>query len=128
MVHAATGDARLAQELVAAVAANREDIGLSNELKLGLAKSCLENNQEEGASEVIMDVMRNAPNQEMVTKAMGVFESVGKGHLGQELAQRSQKEVRDLVALGVQKAERQQRDCEVRRTMNGSVDDQRVEC
>jgi DNA-binding NarL/FixJ family response regulator/thioredoxin-like negative regulator of GroEL len=104
MLHAATGDARLAQELTAAVEANREDIGLSNDLKLGLAKSCLEHNQEEAASEVIMEVMRNAPNQDMVTKAMGVFESAGKGHLGQELAQRSQKEVRDLVALGVQKA------------------------
>jgi DNA-binding NarL/FixJ family response regulator/thioredoxin-like negative regulator of GroEL len=104
MVHALTGDARLNQELDAAVLANREDIGLSNELKLGLAKSCLENNKEDAASEVILEVMRNAPNQSMVTKALGIFESAGKGHLGKELAQRSQKEVKDLVALGVQKA------------------------
>ena len=48
--------------------------------------------------------MRNAPNQQMVTRALGVFESAGKGHIGQELVQRSQKEVKDLVALGVQKA------------------------
>ncbi len=104
MIHASTGDARLIEELEAAILANREDIGLSNDLKLGLAKSCLENNREEAASEVIMEVMRNAPNQLMVTKALGVFESAGKGHLGKELAQRSQKEVKDLVALGVQKA------------------------
>lgn len=104
MVHASTGDARLVEELEAAILANREDIGLSNDLKIGLAKSCLENNKEEAASEVIMEVMRNAPNQHMVTKALGVFESAGKGHLGKELAQRSQKEVKDLVALGVQKA------------------------
>ncbi len=104
MVHAVTGDVRLIEELDAAVAASREDIGLSNDMKLGLAKSCLENNLEDAASEVIMDVMRNAPNQAMVTKAMGVFESAGKGHLGKELAQRSQKEVMDLVAMGVQKA------------------------
>ncbi|MBR7799893.1 tetratricopeptide repeat-containing response regulator [Undibacterium fentianense] len=105
MVHASTGDMnKLTQELEAAVQANREDIGLSNDLKLGLAKSCLENNKEDAASEVIMEVMRNAPNQNMVSKAMGVFESVGKGHLGKELAKRSQKEVKDLVALGVQKA------------------------
>lgn len=104
MVHAGTGDARLRDELDAAVAASREDIGLSNDLKLGLAKSCLDNDLEDAASEVIMDVMRNAPNQAMVSKAMGVFENAGKGHLGKELAQRSQKEVMDLVALGVQKA------------------------
>ncbi|MFZ6819162.1 tetratricopeptide repeat protein [Undibacterium sp. Ji22W] len=105
MVHASTGDiAKLGEELEAAVQANREEIGLSNELKLGLAKSCLENDREDAASEVIMEVMRNAPNQNMVSKALGVFESAGKGHLGKELAQRSQKEVKDLVALGVQKA------------------------
>lgn len=105
MIHASTGDtAKLTQELEAAVLANREDIGLSNDLKLGLAKSCLENQKEDAASEVIMEVMRNAPNQNMVTKALGVFENAGKGHLGKELAKRSQKEVKDLVALGVQKA------------------------
>lgn len=104
MVHASTGDARVIEELEAAVLASKEDIGLSNDLKIGLAKSCLENNKEDAASEVIMEVMRNAPNQNLVTKAMGVFESAGKGHLGKELAQRSQKEVKDLVALGVQKA------------------------
>lgn len=104
MVHASTGDARIIEELEAAVLANRDDIGLSNDLKIGLAKTCLEHNREEAASEVIMEVMRNAPNQHMVTKALGIFESAGKGHLGKELAQRSQKEVKDLVALGVQKA------------------------
>lgn len=105
LVHASTGDvAKLSEELDAAVQANREEIGLSNEMKLGLAKSCLENNREDAASEVIMEVMRNAPNQSMVNKALHVFESAGKGHLGKELAQRSQKEVKDLVALGVQKA------------------------
>lgn len=104
MLHASTGDARLGQELEAAVSANREDIGLSNEMKIGLAKSCLEHSHEAAASEVIMEVMRNAPNQAMVTKALGVFESSGKGYLGAELVQRTQKEVKDLVALGVQKA------------------------
>lgn len=104
MVHAKTGDARLGEELDNAVAASREDIGLSTEAKLGLAKSCLDNDQEDNASEIILDVMKNASNQQVMSKAMGVFESAGKGHLAKELAQRSQKEVMDLVALGVQKA------------------------
>lgn len=104
MVHARTGDARLTEELEAAVAAAREDIDLSTDTKLGLAKSCLEHNLEQGASELILDVMKNASNQKIITRAMGVFESAGKGHIARELAQRSQKEVMDLVALGVQKA------------------------
>lgn len=104
MVHAKTGDARLTEELEAAVLAAREDIGLSTDTKLGLAKSCLENDQEEGASEIILDVMKNASNQQVMSRAMGVFESAGKGHIAKELQQRSQKEVMELVALGVQKA------------------------
>lgn len=103
-IHASTGDARLTEELGAAVAASKENIGLSTNLKLGLAKSCLDNNQEGEASEVILDVMRNATNQKVMARALGVFESAGKGHLGKELAQQSQKEVMDLVAQGVQKA------------------------
>jgi tetratricopeptide (TPR) repeat protein len=106
MVHAKTGDSRLTEELDTAVEASREDVGLSTGAKIGLAKSCLDNNQENAASEIILDVMKNASNQKIMAKAMGVFESAGKGHLAKELANRSQKEVMDLVALGVQKAKK----------------------
>ena len=104
MVHAKTGDSRLNTELDAAVVASREDIGLSTGTKLGLAKTCLENDKEGDASDIVLGVMKNASNQAVITRAVGIFESVGKGHLGKELAQRSQREVMDLVALGVQKA------------------------
>lgn len=104
MIHAKTGDARLTDELNNAVQASREDVGLSTEAKLGLAKSCLENNQDDNASELVLDVMKNAANPQVMRRAMGVFESAGKGHIAKELAQRSQKEVMELVAQGVQKA------------------------
>jgi len=104
MVHAKTGDARLDGELDAAVLASREEIGLSTGTKLGLAKTCLENNKEGEASEIVLGVMKNASNQSVISRAVGIFESAGKGMLGKELAQRSQREVMDLVALGVQKA------------------------
>ncbi len=104
MVHAKTGDARLDGELDAAVNASREDVGLSTGAKLGLARTCLENNKEGEASEIVLGVMKNASNQSVISKAVGIFESAGKGMLGKELAQRSQREVMDLVALGVQKA------------------------
>ncbi|MFZ6687780.1 tetratricopeptide repeat protein [Undibacterium sp. SXout11W] len=104
MVHAKTGDSRLDGELDAAVNASREDVGLSTGAKLGLARTCLENNKEGEASEIVLGVMKNASNQSVISKAVGIFESAGKGMLGKELAQRSQREVMDLVALGVQKA------------------------
>ena len=104
MVHAKTGDARLDGELDAAVLASREEIGLSTGTKLGLAKTCLENNKEGEASEIVLGVMKNASNESVISRAVGIFESAGKGMLGKELAQRSQREVMDLVALGVQKA------------------------
>jgi len=104
MVHAKTGDARLDGELDAAVNASREEVGLSTGAKLGLARTCLENNKEGEASEIVLGVMKNASNQSVITRAVGIFESAGKGMLGKELAQRSQREVMDLVALGVQKA------------------------
>ena len=104
MVHAKTGDSRLESEIDAAVVASRADIGLSTNAKLGLAKTCLEHDKEGAASEIVMGVMKNASNQRVISRAVGIFESAGKGLLGRELAQRSQREVMDLVALGVQKA------------------------
>jgi tetratricopeptide (TPR) repeat protein len=104
MVHTKTGDPRLAQELENAVNASREDIGLSTDIRLNLAKSCLDNDLEDDASEIILEVMKNASNQRAMANAMAVFEQAGKAELGKALAKRSQKEVMDLVATGVQKA------------------------
>lgn len=104
MLHAATGDERLLDELTAAVEANRGDIGLSNKVKLGLAKNCLANNQDAAASEVILAVMRNTNDQHMIKKALKVFENSGKGFLGKKLLEQTQEEVRELIALGAAKA------------------------
>jgi tetratricopeptide (TPR) repeat protein len=104
MVHAHTGDARLHDELENAVAASREDIGLSVDTRLELAKSCLENNRDDNASEVVLSVMRTDSNPKVLSRAMGVFEAAGKSKLAKELVQQSQKEVMELVASGVQKA------------------------
>ncbi|MEB0137414.1 MULTISPECIES: tetratricopeptide repeat protein [unclassified Undibacterium] len=104
MVHAKTGDVRLSDELNVAVEAAREDVGLSTGAKLGLARSCLENNKEEHASDIVLGVMKNASNQAVMSRAMDVFEKAGKGQMAKDLAHRSQKEVMDLVAMGVQKA------------------------
>jgi DNA-binding response OmpR family regulator len=105
MVHEFNGDAeRLTESLNAAVAACRETSGMSGDLKMELARNCLQNSQEEAASEVMLDVMRNSANEALVAKAMRVFEQAGRPELGQDLAQKSRRQVFDMVADGAQKA------------------------
>ncbi|MDF3025151.1 MAG: response regulator, partial [Alphaproteobacteria bacterium] len=61
IVHEATGNADLAvQHLNEAVEACRDIQGLSNDLKISIAKSCLDNQLEQEASEVMLEVMNNA--------------------------------------------------------------------
>ncbi len=105
MVHEHTGnEGRLAESLAAAVAACRESSGLSNEMKMELARNCIQNNMENEASEVMLDVMNNAKNGAALEKAMQVFELVGRGDLAQTLVQESRQKIIALVAAGAAKA------------------------
>lgn len=104
MLYSATNDPRLANELEAAINANKADVGLSNDFKMNLAKNCLANNLDDSASEVIMSVMGNASNKQIISKALGIFENAGKGYLGTELLEKSKKEVTKLLTLGAKKA------------------------
>jgi tetratricopeptide (TPR) repeat protein len=105
MVHEHTGnETRLAESLNSAVGLCRDSQGLSNNVKMELARNCLQNNNEAGAKEVMREVMRNAPNNAAMVKAVAVFEKVGCAELGRELAQEARQQVVDLVASGAAKA------------------------
>jgi len=105
LVHEYTGnEARLGEALGTALAASKEAPGLSADLKLELARTCLDNGREEGASSIVGEVMSNASNEAVVTRAMGVLEQAGKSELAQTLAQQSRKQVVDLVASGAARA------------------------
>ena len=105
LVHEYTGnETRLAESLSTAVAACKDAPGLSADIKLELARSCLDNGMEEGASGIVRDVMRNAPNDAALNRAMGVMEKAGRGELARELAQQSRQQVVDLVADGAARA------------------------
>jgi DNA-binding response OmpR family regulator/thioredoxin-like negative regulator of GroEL len=79
MLHQATGnEERLAQAMETAVAASRDSLGVSNDLKMDLARACLQADNEQAAQEVMMDVMRNASNNAAMAKAMSVFEEAGR--------------------------------------------------
>lgn len=105
LVHEYTGnEQRLAESLGAALASSKDAPGVSADLKLELARSCLDNHMEEGASELVRDVMRNSGDDAGVTRAMGVMERAGKAELAQSLAQQSRQHVVDLVASGAARA------------------------
>jgi DNA-binding NarL/FixJ family response regulator/Flp pilus assembly protein TadD len=105
MVHEYTGnELRLNESLAAALAACKDSVGLSAELKMELARNCLQNNMEEGAAAVMREVMQNAPNNAAMARAMGVFEKAGRGDLALTIAQQSRQQVVDLVAAGANKA------------------------
>lgn len=105
MLHEYTGnEARLEESINAALAGCRRATGLSNELKLDLARTCLEGGKPEQAAEVLRDVMRNAANAAAMDKAMRVLEDAGQGELAAQLANESRQEVVDMVAVGAARA------------------------
>lgn len=105
MVHAHTGDnARAVEELGKAVASCRDSLGVSSDLKMALAESCLANDMEEGATEVMLDVMSNAPDNQSLSKAMAIFEQAGRHDLAERISRESRRRVVDLVSAGAQKA------------------------
>jgi DNA-binding NarL/FixJ family response regulator/thioredoxin-like negative regulator of GroEL len=101
LVHEFTGnEARLAEALGSALEGARDAPGLSSEVKLELARTCLHNNMQDGAAEVLREVMNNAPNSAAMAKAMAVCEEAGMPEMAQTLAQQSRQQVVDLVGQG----------------------------
>ena len=105
MVHAHTGDtARAVEELGKAVEACRDSAGISSDMKMVLAKSCLEHDMEAGATEVMLEVMSNATDNRALTKAMRIFEQAGRQDLADSVSKESRRRVVELVSAGAEKA------------------------
>jgi len=105
LVHEFTGnEARLAEALNTATAACRDAPTLSADIKLELARSCLAHERQDGASEIVRDVMRNASGEATIQRAVGVMDAAGQGELGRILAKESRQQVVDLVADGAARA------------------------
>jgi tetratricopeptide (TPR) repeat protein len=93
-----------AQDLTAAVMACRQTDGISNDMKMELAKTCLGHNLEDGASEVMRDVISNTSDDMAVAKAMRVFELAGRRELADKVVKESRRQVVELVSTGAEKA------------------------
>jgi DNA-binding NarL/FixJ family response regulator/Tfp pilus assembly protein PilF len=105
MLHEYTGnEARLDESMQAALAGCRRANGLSSELRLDLARTCLLTGRQDEATEVLREVMRNAGSNAAMARAMQVLEDAGQGELAGRLAQESRQEVVDMVAVGAARA------------------------
>lgn len=105
MLHEYTGnEARLDESMQAALAGCRRANGLSSELRLDLARTCLLTGRRDEATEVLREVMRNAGSNAAMARAMQVLEDAGQGELAGRLAQESRQEVVDMVAVGAARA------------------------
>jgi tetratricopeptide (TPR) repeat protein len=105
LVHIELGNSDQASDaLTAAVTACRDTHGISNDMKMELARNCLERNMDKGASEVMRDVMSNASDETAFAKAMKVFEQTGKMQLAETVVKESRRQVVELVSSGAEKA------------------------
>ncbi|HSD36487.1 MAG TPA: response regulator [Rhodocyclaceae bacterium] len=93
---------------------NDPRLGATVTLKKDLARICIENKRDDQAAEVIMDVMRDAANDEAVDRIKSMLVELGRPELGEQLASRVRKEVKDLMAQGAQLAQRGDFDGSVR--------------
>ena len=88
MLFEAAGNANaVVGELNAAVLAVRDGAGLSGNLKLGLARSCLANKLDGEASEVMLSLMNDVGSGVTAQQAMSVFVKAGRPDLADAIRQ-----------------------------------------
>lgn len=105
LLHAELGNTeQAATELSAAVSACRDAGGISDTMKMELAKNCLLYRLDDGASEIMRDVMSNAADEDALAKARSVFEQAGRAELAETVARESRRQVGALVSSGAEKA------------------------
>lgn len=106
LYHGQAGQADKAQAaLKQALEAEPAGQGLSAGLRRELVKACYKNELEDQATEVVLDLLRNAPDQQAVQATRQLLEAQGRGHLSADLEQRIHVEVKNLVAAGAEKAQ-----------------------
>lgn len=106
MLHEMTGnDIAAASELQQAATAVQGARGLSTQLKVGLVQSCLKNNLDDAASELMMKLVNEADSEVTMEQAVDVFEKAGRHDLAQGLGQQLKNQVQELLQEAAGKAE-----------------------
>ena len=106
MLHELSGnDVAAANELQLAAAALDTARGLSTQLKVGLVQSCLKNNLEQAASDVMMKLVNEADSEVTMEAAVDVFEKAGRHDLAQGMGQQISNQVQELMQDAASKSE-----------------------
>ncbi|THF61596.1 response regulator [Pseudothauera rhizosphaerae] len=87
-----------------AVATGADSSSLSIGLKQELVKACFDNDLEAEGSELVLDILRNAPDERTVEVTRDALRERGRELLAEELEGRTREEVRSLIARGADKA------------------------
>ncbi len=104
LLYEATGNAKNAvEELGNAVTACREDIHMSSNMMITLAKSCLNNKLDDAASEVMLNVLNDVDSEVSVKQAMAIFEKAGRTDLALGMDNQVKKQVAEMVVASEEK-------------------------
>jgi len=77
--------------------------GLSSELKIGLAKSCLGNRLDKEASEVMLSVMNDVNSGVSMQQVMQVFSRAGRQDLAEGLGIQLKQQSHELLSVAAEK-------------------------
>lgn len=104
MVHDAARDKDAAvASLTAAVEALKASNGLSAQLKLSLARSCMQHNLDNQATQVMLDALADPASGVSVSEATGVFLRAGRPDLAENMSSKMKRQVAQLLNVAAEK-------------------------
>jgi DNA-binding NarL/FixJ family response regulator/Tfp pilus assembly protein PilF len=104
MLHESAGNQdAVITELNNAVSAVRSATGLSSELRIGLARSCLNNKLDKEASDVMLAVMNDVNSGVTMQQAMGVFAKAGRQDLAEGMGAQLKVQSQNLLTVAAEK-------------------------
>ncbi len=105
MLYEATGNATNSiAELNKAVEVCRSTPNMSSKSLIALAKTCLSQNLDEAATEVMLSVTSDINSDVTMSKAMEIFERAGRADLAQQMSRQLAQQVKDLLRQAHEKA------------------------
>ncbi|MEO7493879.1 MAG: tetratricopeptide repeat protein [Massilia sp.] len=104
MLHESAGNkAAAVKELEQAATAVRSSSGLSSNLRIGLARSCLDNHLDDQASEVMLAVMNDVASGVTMQQAMSVFIKAGRNDLAEGMGAQLKTQAQALLNVAAEK-------------------------
>jgi CheY-like chemotaxis protein/predicted Zn-dependent protease len=91
------------KELQQAVSAVRNSTGLSSNLKIGLAKSCLNHNLDKEAEQIMLDVVNDVNSEVTAQQAIQVFVKAGRPELAEVMGSQIKRQVAELLTIAEEK-------------------------